>query len=140
MAALRRELELDVQSVGDSARAMADWRFYVERFPFAAAAGAAVLGFLAVPKRPRVIVPDADTLAAMAKKNQVWVQTGQPKAAHEGRGMLGGLAALALTTAGKLAVNWARQQFKESLAARQRTHEQEETDEVQARSSHYPPR
>ena len=97
MAGLRREMEVDarkfeedVQSVGRSARELADWRFYVERFPFAAAAGAAIVGYLVVPKKPQVIVPDAKTLAEMAKNNQVWVKTGRAKpietgTRHDGR-------------------------------------------------------
>lgn len=149
MAALRRELTLDVQkleqgvhSVGQSARELADWRFYVERFPFAAAAGAAVLGFLVIPKRPQVIVPDADTLAAMAKNNQVWVKTGRAKPVENERGMLGGLAALAMAAAGRFAVQWATQQVKATLAARQQATEStdDELEGSHTRTNPYPPR
>jgi hypothetical protein len=138
MAALRRELEIDVQTVGQRARAMADWRFYVERFPFAAAAVAAAAGYMIVPRRPQMIVPDADTLAEMAKKNQVWLKTGSPKPVERERGMLGGLFALAATVATKAAVNWATQQFRSTLAARQQHAEQNE--EPVTRTSPYHPR
>jgi hypothetical protein len=149
MAGLRRELELDarkleadVQSVSRSARELADWRFYVERFPLAAAAGAAIVGYMIVPRRPQVIVPDADTLAQMAKNNQVWVKTGRAKPVEKERGLMGGLVALAMTAAGRMAMNWATEQFKTQLVARQQAtgNGRTEHEESQQRTSPYPPR
>jgi hypothetical protein len=147
MAALRRELDADVLNVGESARAMADWRFYVERYPFAIAAAAVAAGFLLVPKKPQVLVPDADTLAELARSNRVWVKTGAPKPSVSGRSMLGGLLALAATAATKAAVNWGSQQFQASMAARKRAdrpdeaeEDQDEDEEILTRGKHYPPR
>jgi len=156
MAALRRELDRDVQnleqgvhsvseSVSQSARELTDWHFYVERFPFVAAAGALLVGYLVVPKRPQVIVPNAETLATLAKNNQVWVKTGRAQPLEKERGMLGGLAAMALASAGRLAMNWASQQVKATLAARMQpaapaTTTEEEFDEEPVQSKQYPPR
>lgn len=143
MAALRTELEEDVQGVSDSARAMSDWRFYVRRFPFAAAGLAAAAGFLLVPKRSQVIVPDAETLAAMAKQNRVWVKTGAPQPQDKQRGMLGGLLALAASAGARLAMNWATAQLKSSLAeagSRKSPEREEEEEEPFPQSSKYPPR
>ena len=147
MAGLRRELaldarklEADVQSVGRSARELADWRFYVERFPFAAAAGAAVVGYLVVPTKPQVIVPDADTLAKMARNNQVWLKTGRAQAVEKERGMIGGLVALAMTAAGRMAINWAAQQFKHQLSGNKHDVATDATEELHPRTSAFPPR
>jgi len=141
MAALRRDLTGDVESVSQSARALADWRFYVERFPFAAAGLAAAAGFLIVPKRPKVMTPDPVTLAAMAKVNRAWLKTGSPQANEKSRGVLGGLLAIAASAASRLAMNWAREQLRTSLAAGFRSRkEPEEADEPLSRSSHFPPR
>jgi hypothetical protein len=149
MAGLRRELEIDarrfeedVHSVSRSAKELTDWRFYVERFPFAAAAAAAVVGYLIVPKKPQVIVPDVKTLAELAKNNQLWVKTGRAKPVESERGMLGGLAALAVTAASRMALNWATTQFKSQLAARQQlaAAQTPKSEQPHARTSSYPPR
>jgi hypothetical protein len=148
MAALRNQLEGDVQGVSESARAMSDWRFYVRRFPFAAAGVAAAAGFLLVPRKSEVIVPDADTLAALAKANQVWVKTGAPHASDQPRGLLGGLVALAVTGATRLAMTWASQQLKRSFAAaadRRADHEapteaEEESESPLPYGHRFPPR
>jgi hypothetical protein len=141
MASLRSDLAGDVESVSQSARALADWRFYVERFPYAAAGLAAAVGFLVVPKRPKVMAPDPETLAALAKVNQAWLKAGAPQANEKSRGVLGGLLAIAASAATRLAMNWAREQLKTSLAAGFRSREEpEETDERLSRSSHLPPR
>jgi hypothetical protein len=148
MSGLRRELEIDarkfeedVQSVSRSARDLADWRFYVEKFPFAAAATSAAVGYLVVPKKPQVIVPDADTLAELAKRNQVWVKTGRAKPVEKERGAMAAIAALAMSAAGRLAMNWATQQFKAQLAARQQAAAMAgESEQPHERTSSYSPR
>jgi hypothetical protein len=141
MAALRRDLTDDVQSVSQSARALTDWRNYVMRFPFAAAGAALAAGFFLVPKRPEVIVPDPETLAAMAKKNQVWVKTGSPKPIEKGHGVMGGLLAMAVTAGTRLAMTWAQERLKTSLAAGFQDKEASaEDEETYSQSRHYPPR
>jgi hypothetical protein len=116
MAALRRDLQRGVESVSESARVMTDWRYYVRQFPFATAAVAAAVGYLLIPRRPQVIVPDAQTLAKMARNNQVWVKTGAPKSSEGPRGMLAGLVALAAGALGRAAVAWVGEQMKSSLS------------------------
>lgn len=156
MAALRSHLEGDVENVTQSARAFAEnartmtnWRYVVRTFPFAAAGAAVALGYLLVPRRPQVIVPDAETLMQMAKANQVYVKTGSPKAEEKERGMLGGLVAIAASTAGRFALNWATAQVKSSLAAAAANHanaaagetdKRVEADEPISHTSKYPPR
>jgi len=147
MAALRRNLDGDMRSVTDSARAMAhnaramaDWRFYVHRFPIAAAGLAAAVGYIFVPKRPHVVVPDADALAAMAKKHPVWISTRAPKANAGERGALGSLLALVGSAAAKFAVNWAGQQLKNSVAASASSQDHGTHAEPERQSSSFPPK
>lgn len=103
MAELRRDLSLDVREVGRSARAMADWTFYVRRFPWATAALAAAVGYMLIPKKKEVISPDPDALAKLVKDRQLWVET----AAHqkENKGMLKSLLMMGVTYAAKVAAN-----------------------------------
>jgi hypothetical protein len=149
MSSLRSDLEGDVQNVTDSARAiaenaraMADWRYVVRRFPYATAGLAAAVGFLVVPKRSEVIVPDPETLAKMAQLNQVWVKTGKPQPIDKQAGWMAGLLALAASTAGRFALNWATAQVKTSLAASasRSPAPANEVDEPQPLTSKYPPR
>lgn len=141
MSALRSDLTDDVQSVSQSARALADWRYYVERFPFAAAGLAVAAGFLLVPKRSQVIVPDPETLAALAKTNQVWVKTGAPQPNEKSRGAMGGLLAMAVTAGTRLAMSWAQERLKASMSAGYRgKEEREESEESLSQSRHFPPR
>jgi len=153
MAALRSHLEGDVENVTQSARAFAEnartmtnWRYVIRSFPFAAAGAALAIGYLIVPRRPQVIVPDPETLAQMAKANQVYVKTGSPKSQEKERGMLGGLVAIAASTAGRFALNWATAQVKSSIAAAAANHpkaaaeETEEADEPISQTSKFPPR
>ena len=51
MAQIRRELHEDMQGVVAGAEAAFDWQYYVRLYPWAFLAGAAVVGYLVVPKR-----------------------------------------------------------------------------------------
>lgn len=98
MATIRCDLHDDVHDVVETARDMADWRFYVRRYPWVAAAAAAALGFLIVPPRLEVTTPDPGTLAELAKQNRLVVR---PRA--EGRPQ-GGVAAKIVGFLAKAAV------------------------------------
>src|SRR3972149_4404967 len=63
MAALRRELDNDVEHVAESARAMTDWTYYVRRFPWAAVGVAAVVGYPLLPRQQTTRTPTAAQLA-----------------------------------------------------------------------------
>ncbi len=159
MARLRTTLEGDVESfaasaraVAENARTIADWRYLVRRFPFAVAGVAVVAGYVLIPRRKQVIVPDAETLAKMAKLNQVWVKTGSPKGQENERGVMGALVALAAGAASRYALNWATEQLKTTLgaaaaknsaAAKEKEHAEPDLKEVEQDTPHtskYPPR
>jgi hypothetical protein len=49
MRSVRSHLSADVNELVENARDMADWRYYVRRYPWASVAAAAAVGFLLVP-------------------------------------------------------------------------------------------
>ena len=87
MRQIRSEVRDDVEGIFDRAEQLADWRYYVRRYPWWCMAAAAAVGYLVVPKHPTVKV-DAAALAEALNRNGVtpdsagptrrtsWVQTG----------------------------------------------------------------
>ena len=82
MAQIRCDLNDDVEGLVEHAREMTDWRYYVRAYPLASAAAVAALGYLAVPRRPEIVSPDAETLAQLAKRHQL-VVVDRPKAERQ---------------------------------------------------------
>jgi hypothetical protein len=79
MAALRDHMRASADHAAASARRWSDWRYYVERFPLMTTVLAAGVGYLLVPRRPRVVVPDAKALAELVKHDQLVISQ-RPKA------------------------------------------------------------
>ena len=79
MAQVRHELTEDVQGIREKVQDLKDWRGFVRRHPWAVAAGAAAVGYLLVPKRPRMIYADAEALAELAQTQPLHVQAGNAK-------------------------------------------------------------
>ncbi|QDT01106.1 hypothetical protein [Adhaeretor mobilis] len=73
MSTLRRELHADFEQVGQQVRDRTDWRYYVRRYPWLVAGAATVVGYALVPRPIRKIVPDAATLARLAKQEKLVV-------------------------------------------------------------------
>lgn len=116
MAALRREIALDVEQVAESARAMTDWTYYVRRFPWAAAGAAAVAGFLLVPrKKAPPVAPTPEQLAALVKdKEFVAAATSHLKRPPSA---LAGIGATVAAVAAKIALSYVTQQLQAKAAA-----------------------
>lgn len=72
---VRRRLLSEANAVAGGARELADWRYYVRRFPWGAVCAAGALGYLAVPRRLQVMSPDVKTLEQLAKRNHLVVET-----------------------------------------------------------------
>jgi hypothetical protein len=71
MATLREHMEVSVNEAATRARQWSDWRYFVKRFPLTATVLAAGVGYLLVPRRYRVVVPDAKSLAKLVKNEQL---------------------------------------------------------------------
>ncbi len=82
MAHVRRDLNLNYGEVVDNARDMADWRYYVRSYPWAAIGLGVAVGYLVVPNRTELISPSAEELLKLARKNKLVVEpkpTAEPK-------------------------------------------------------------
>jgi hypothetical protein len=87
MAQVRRDMNLNYGEVVDHAREMADWRYYVRSYPWAALGVALAAGYLVVPNRTEIISPNAEELLKLAKKNKLVVE---PKPTAEPKSSVGG--------------------------------------------------
>jgi len=104
MEALRLHLNSDVADVSQNAKEMTDWRFYVRRFPWAAAGIALAAGYAVVPKRTEIVSPTPETLGKLAKDDKLVVKR-KPKAASS-ETLAGTLLTLAATAATRAAVGY----------------------------------
>ena len=101
MATLRERMDGSAERAAIGARRWSDWRYYVKRFPLATTAVVAGVGYLLVPRRPKIIVPDPNDIAEMVKREQLVVSQ-KPKqrgAASVAQTVLGIVAAAAARAA-----------------------------------------
>lgn len=117
MARLRDELHDDVEQVTRGTRMMADWRFYVRRYPWACVGAAVAVGFLVVPKRsePEALSPDVDTLLKLAKDRRLMIRPRGDK--RDGGGILSRLAETAVRVVVSQAARQAGRHLVERYAA-----------------------
>jgi hypothetical protein len=110
MLEIRTGLASEVKEIRHHARRLADWHYYLGRFPWASLAAAAVAGYLVIPKRPRVVQADADTLAKLARHNHLVVQTVKDDRAKKSMG--GALSAAALGLLAQVGKSYATGQIQ----------------------------
>ena len=77
MSAIRRQLDSEVDAVRDGARDLVDWKYYARRYPWMFFATTAAIGFTVVPRRIETVRPDPQTLAKLAKREQLVVTQDQ---------------------------------------------------------------
>ena len=75
MNEVRCNLGDEVEEIVGSARQLADWRYYLRKYPWLCLAGAAALGYFVVPKRIEIISPSADALEELSRRNQLVVKS-----------------------------------------------------------------
>ncbi len=103
MSTVRHKLKDDVSNVVQSTKALADWKMYMRKYPFACMAAVAAAGYMLVPAKKTIISPDEKTLAKLAKRNKLVVQM-DPKPQTNSRfagslfGMVSSLLVRGLTT------------------------------------------
>lgn len=96
MAQVREELTEDVQDLRTRVENLKDWRSFVRKHPWAVMAGAALVGYMLVPKRPRIVYADAETLAKVALQQPLKVEATD---GNKRPGVIGGLVRSAGATA-----------------------------------------
>lgn len=122
MAELRREMECDVREVTRGARVMTDWRFYVRKFPWAAAGLALAAGYFLIPKKkPAEIKPDPEMLAELVKQQKLHIEAAtRPEQAS----MVKTLAMMGLTWAARTGFAYITQRLTEAAAQQQAAHQE----------------
>jgi len=115
MARIRRGLPGEIQDIKESARTMTDYRYYLQRHPWACMGAAVAIGYLIVPNRTRIVSPDVETLEQLAKKNKLLVKA-QPNMEKQQPGPLNMLFKLAANSLLRAGVAYAGQQLGRAFA------------------------
>lgn len=68
MREIRRDLRADVKGIVANASHMFDWRSYVRSFPWGSLVAAATVGYLLVPRRPKIVKPGQASVEAMVRE------------------------------------------------------------------------
>jgi len=124
MAQIRRSMHQNMQNVVAGAEAVTDWRRYVRVYPWACVGGAALVGFLIVPRKRRSATRTAEKAADAAverMQDTVEAARGQKGAKAEKevrkKGMIGMLVGMAMPVAIRAAQNYASQYLENYLAS-----------------------
>ena len=131
MQQVRTDLRANVHELVESAREMTVWQRYVQSYPWTCLGAAALVGYLIIPSRSRILKPDAGQMAEIIK-SQIAAQ-GQPKSGGLISSAVSGLAGVALKgllqTGMSIATQQLNQYVQKSLHARSpATHRNGEAD------------
>lgn len=74
MRAIRRELGADVEEVIEHAERLMDWRYHINRYPWAAMGASAVLGYFLVPNRTTVVQTSDSVVQQMVDRLPAAIQ------------------------------------------------------------------
>jgi hypothetical protein len=104
MNEVRSHLGDEMDEIVDSARTLTDWRYYVREYPWLCLSTALAIGFLAVPRRARVVAgPSAEVLERLVQQNAA-----NPKPTMAG-GIAGAVVSLLATAAARGAAGYLAQ-------------------------------
>lgn len=73
MSQVRTELHSEVGELRHKAKQATDWKFYLKNYPIASAATAAAVGYLVMPRRPKVVKASVEDLQAVAQADELVV-------------------------------------------------------------------
>ena len=76
MASIRDDIDDDMDGIVQGAKSLVDWREHVRSNPAIAAGLAALVGYIVVPKKQRMVQADPSELAKMMKANKIVVSPG----------------------------------------------------------------
>ena len=116
MAQVREDLQRNSARLKQNAQTLADWRYYVRRYPWVSLAAAGAIGFLLVPKRTKPVTPTAETLAQLAQQQGLVLQPRSKAGASNG--VFSGLAAIMTKTLLRAGTAYVAQQVGQILAGR----------------------
>lgn len=120
MRQLRSELRDDVADVVESARRVADWQAWVQKYPWLSLGLATAVGYMVVPRRIQVVHPDPQTLLELARKHQLVVDANPKPRQRAGVGglMLDWLARSAVRGAVAFISDQAAKGLRDATASR----------------------
>lgn len=113
MRTIRRELGDDVEELVEHAERLMDWKYYVQRYPWACAGGAALLGYFLVPQRIVTLPTDEHTLSRLADRLPIHTKPAEPK---KQQSMLGWLVSMGTGMALRAAGAYLTQQLGKIVA------------------------
>ena len=119
MKRLRNELDGDVCQIKQSAATLSDWQYYIRNYPWMSLGGAALIGYLLVPKRLEIQSPDVETLEKLARKNRLVVEP-QPRQ-HASKGGLQTVASFLTRLIVKAATAQLMHHFANGIASQEST-------------------
>lgn len=119
MKRLRNELDGDVHQIKQSAATLSDWQYYIRNYPWMSLGGAALVGYLLVPKRLEIQRPDAETIEKLARKNRLVVEH-QPRK-HASKGGLQTVASFVTRLIIKAATAQLMHHFANGIASQEST-------------------
>lgn len=116
MAVVREDLQRNSARLKENAQTLADWRYYVRRYPWAAMAAAGAIGFLLVPKRTKPVTPSVAALSQLAHEQGLSLQPRSKAAASNG--LFSGLASMMTRTLLRVGMAYVGQQVGQALTSR----------------------
>jgi hypothetical protein len=121
MQYIRRDLWANVKGMVANASQMFDWKNYVRSFPWASVGVAAALGYLLVPRRPRIVAYDKNAVERVLHDRNLVIapETRIPKSQTS---LVGGLLRVAALAALKIGVSYATRRGMEMITASDGAH------------------
>jgi len=113
MRTIRRELGDEVEELVEHAERLMDWRYYLQRYPWACLGAAAFVGFFLVPGRTVVSPVSEQTLNQLADRLSPPPEKEPPKKP----GLFNWLLSTAISMASRAALAYATQQVSKVMAA-----------------------
>jgi hypothetical protein len=116
MRSIRRELGTNVEELVENAERLMDWRYYVERYPWAMVGAAALLGYFVVPRRTVTMPVDGHSLDALAQRIAPALSARPERAKQETRpGWISSLISMGTGMVMRAAVGYATQHLSQYL-------------------------
>jgi len=114
MRTIRRELGDNVEELVENAERLMDWKYYVQRYPWASIGAAALLGYFIVPQRMVTLPTDEHTLSRLADRLPIHPQPSEPKKPRTT--LLGSLISMGTGLALRAATAWLTAQVGKVMA------------------------
>ena len=112
MQQVRTDLRANVHELVESAREMTVWQRYVQSYPWTCLGAAALVGYLVIPSRSRIIKPDASQMAELVNA-QLAQANGHARSGGIVSSAVSGLAGMAARSLLQAGLSFATHQLNE---------------------------